>query len=271
MESVKVKLTCIQASAYWCVNIMRNKVKEINECRNASDNEIYFLDLFYSYTDIEWRNIYLELVGHFTEIAENESYKFYLDTELGGHDLLNVLVSRIINVDVPDIRLASDSVKDSVIDIKKDKAMIWYKSCGDMPLSLEYDADYILTGDKEELDFYNLVLATMIMLTDLDLGFRSISDFRKRFCVEYKKVNGLNDKLEDIFERFNRAFSKINERDLVTGSVYSKSFFPSITSMDVVSVEKYLDMGRHYADVILEREEVFPLPINNKLKKDYKE
>ncbi len=142
MEKGRLRLTPVQASAYWCVNMMRNKVKEINTCGNASNNEICFLDLFYSYTDKDWRNIYLELVDHFTEIAENESYMFYLDTELGGHDVLNAVVSKIIKAEVPDISLSSYSAKDSVIDIKKDKAVVWYKSCGDMPLSLEYEADY---------------------------------------------------------------------------------------------------------------------------------
>ncbi len=128
-----------------------------------------------------------------------------------------------------------------------------------------------ITGDKEELDFYNLVVATIVMLISLDSGFRNIQEFRKRFCTEYKKVNDLNEKIEDVVERFNRAYGKANERGLVTGSVYSKYFFPSISSMDVASVEDYLDMGHHYADVILQREEVLHSSVDNKLKKENKE
>lgn len=269
MEKVIVKLTPIQASAYWCVNMMRSKVKEINSYRNANDNECEFLELFYSYTDVEWRNIYLGLVEHFTEIVNSmEDDEFVLDTEAGGHNKLNSVLTSIINQSVPDISLAGYSSKDSVISMNNDGASVWYKSCGEMPLSLTWDAEYVLTGDKKELDFYNLLVATIANLGALNPGFRSIPELRERFCREYKKVNVLNDKLQDIAERFNSAYRKANERGLVTGSVYSKMFFSSICSMDIAGLEDYMDIGHHYADVILQREEVFPLPVDNKLKKE---
>ncbi len=268
MEKGMIELTPIQASAYWCVNMMRNKIKEISRNKSVDCNEIEFLNIFYSYSDIEWRRIYVELCSHFDEIAqEMNGYEFSLDTELGGHNRLNQVLSNVLNVSIPDIRLAGYSSKDSVLYVTKNKVSVWYKSCGEMPLSKKYETDYVLTGNKEELDFYNLVLATIAMLGVQNPGFRSIPNLRKRFCEEYKKVH--NDKeLVDIVDEFNMAYKKANERELVIGGVSSDRFIPIMYSMDIALLEDYLDMGQHYADVILQRDEVFPLPVDNKLKKE---
>ncbi|MDE5888601.1 MAG: hypothetical protein K2H20_01130 [Bacilli bacterium] len=268
MEKGMVELTPVQASAYWCVNMIRNKVREINTNRNVSSNEVGFLSLFYSYTDKEWRNLYLELVEHFKEITDNERYDFFIDTEVGEHDVLNAIISMIIKEDVPDISLSSNSENDSIIYIKNDSASVWYMSCGDMPLSLKYEPDYVLTGDQDELELYNVLVATLAMIVTLDSGFRSISKLRERFCEEYKKANGLEDELESIVVRFNLAYKRASERGLVTGSDSSKSFFTSIGLMDISALEDYMDKGHHYAEVVLEREDVFPLPVSNELKKE---
>lgn len=268
MEKNVVELTPVQAGVYWCINIIRNKVREINYSSTATDNEICFSSIFYSYTDMEWRKVYLELVEHFMEIANNDSYLFFLDTEIGGHDVLNAILSKVVNTNIPDISLASNFTKDSVINIKKDSAVVWYKSCGDIPLSLDYESDYILTGNQDELEIYNVLIATLSMLGTLDPGFRSISELRSRFCKEFKKINKLEDSLETITERFNLAYKKANERGLVNGSVYSTNFYPHIGSMDIAALEDYMDKGHHYADVVLQREKVFPLPVDNKLKKE---
>lgn len=269
MEQSILKLTPVQASAYWCVNMMRNKVREINQYSSANDQECDFLDIFYGYGDVEWRNIYIELSNHFEEIVEEmNGYEFSIDTGAGGHNKLNQVLSLILKQSIPDISLSGYSSKDSVVYVTKDKASVWYKSCGEMPLSLKYETDYVLTGNEDELELYSTLVATMAMLGVLDSGFRSTAELRGRFCKEFKKVNGLEDSLENITERFNLAYKKANERGLVTGNVYSTSFYPLIGSADIAALEDYMDKGHHYADVVLQREEVFPLPVDNKLKKD---
>ena len=63
-------------------------------------------------------------------------------------------------------------------------ACVWYKSCGTTNLSTKYDPCYILTGDLEELDFYNLLLTTLIVLKELDKDFNLTQELKEVFINE---------------------------------------------------------------------------------------
>lgn len=154
-ENEKVELSSIQATAYWWINQIRNKVKEIGLEKLSDKSEVKFAQTFYNFTEVEWRKLYLELVEYIAKDVENyipQGYTFDIDafsqdTDKGGHDRIDCEISKIIKQSVPDIRIASRSSKDSVIYTNMFGVSIWYKSCGISKLPTKYEPSYLLTGD----------------------------------------------------------------------------------------------------------------------------
>ena len=124
MDKIKeIKLSSIEVTAYWWVNIIKNKVRELIINGTNDKSELKFVKLFYNYTQIDWRNLYLELINYITEDVNNyisledtmEIDGFHQSTAKREHQRLNIELSKILNSKVPDIRLASSDFKDSVI------------------------------------------------------------------------------------------------------------------------------------------------------------
>lgn len=193
---------------------------------------------------------------------------FYQDTEKKGHDKLNFELSKITTCTIPDIRLASNVTKDSVIYTNMFGASVWYKSCGIHPLPTKYDSCYILTGDEEKLNFYYLLVSTIVILKRMDINFDSIPLLREQFCKEYKKINKSQEKIKEIKEKFNDAFDRACENKIVLGSSWEDTYFTRFREIDCVGLEEYMDLADHYAIVVLEKkEENIKLGISKKLKR----
>ena len=179
-ENREIELSSIEATAYWWINVIRSKVRELILSGTSDKKEIEFVKKFYNYTEIDWRNLYLELVKYITEDVNNYVPignimgidTFSQDTDKKGHDRINAELSKIMNCYIPDIRLASSSTKDLVIYTNMFGACVWYKSGGVINLSTKYDPTYILTGDEQELNFYNLIVSTIAALKEKDKNFK---------------------------------------------------------------------------------------------------
>lgn len=260
----EIELTSIQATAYWWVNLIRSKVKEILIEKSSNEDKTKFAQIFCKFTEVDWREIYLQLVYYIGEDVNNYIPKgdiygidaFNQDTEKGGHNRINEKLSKILQTSIPDIRLASSSSKDWVIYTNMFGACVWYKSCGVSDLPTKYEPSYVLTGDENELDFYNQVLSTIAVLQQKDHSFDSTPILRDRFCDEYKRIYSSDDTLDEIRKRFNQAFNKAADRDIVLGRSFKQSYFAHFRDFDYVGLENYMKLAEHYARIILHIEKV---------------
>lgn len=258
----KIKLSPIEATAYWWINSIREKVSELLIRGSLSDSELEFMDIFYGYTELDWRTIYLELVKDISKDVTSYSVKensnkveaFYQDTAKNGHNRINEELSKIVNCPVPDIRLASNYAKDSIIYTTENVASVWSKSAGVTTLPTEYDADYVLTGNDAELAFYNLLVATISALYDQDPHFNSTSIFRDRFCQEYMKNNSDVETEEEIIEMFHHYFNKANDKHVILGRNYQETYSVTLSDMDLIGLESYMDTAKDYAEHILQKD-----------------
>lgn len=256
--SEKIELSSIEATAYWWINVIRNKVRELVISGTQNTQEIKFVEKFYNYTEVEWRNLYLALINYITEDVNNYVPigniigidAFNQATDKKGHDRINAELSKIMHCSIPDIRLASSSAKDSVIYTNMFGASVWYKSCGVTDLPTKYTPSYVLTGDERELNFYNQIISTIAALKEQDRSFNSISLLRDGFCKEYKKINDLTEDLQELSDRFNEAFEKACDKGILLGRFWEETYFSHFRDIDYVGLEPYMGMAEHYARVI---------------------
>lgn len=268
----EIELSPIEATAYWWINSIRYRVREIAISGARDKNEVEFAEIFYKYTEIDWRNIYLELVKCISEdvdnyIPKNYSNTFSQDTDINGHERLNDEISKIIGQQIPDIRLASNDAKDSVIYTTVSSARVWYKSCGINKLPTKYEPSYVLTGDRNSLDFYNLLISTIAVLYKTDSNFNSVPTLRERFCKEYIKLSEPEETINDVVERFNFSFNKANDNKIILGHSFKEMYFPSFRDIDYVGLDSYMDSANHYASVILQKNKDEETPFCKTLKK----
>ena len=256
----KIELSSIEATAYWWTNIIKNKVRELVKINTTDEKEINFVKLFYNYTEADWRNLYLGLIKFITLNVNTyipTCYEYGIDafnqnTDKTGHDQLNVALSKILDKPfIPDIRLASNSLKDYTIYTNIFGASVWYKSGGLTKLPTKYKPTYILTGNEEEFYLRNLLLATIIVLNELDKNFHSITILRKAFCQEYQK-NICKKKIEDVIELFNAVFNQLNDDRIIMGRCYNDTYYTNLLQNDYAKVNKYILVASQYANKILE-------------------
>ena len=261
----KIELSPIEVTAYWWTNSIKEKVREIIIHNSRDYNENLFINIFYGYTEVDWRNMYLALakdIAHDVECLDTtQGNCFSQDTCIGGHDRLNEELAQITHKFIPDIRLAGFGVKDSVIYTTPSKASVWYKSCGERVLPTMYDESYILTGNQKKLDFYNTLISTIAIIEQKDKYFNSVPVLRERFCQEYIRLSDEDEKAEDITQWFNVCFDKADDKGLIHGRHFDRKYFPSFRNIDFVGLNPYLPLANHYADIILE-----PVKNNNENK-----
>lgn len=259
-ENKEIKLNSIEATSYFWINVIRSKVRDVVINGVSNKKEIRFVEKFYYYTEKDWRNLYLELINYIDIDVNNYVSDanigginaFNQDTDIKGHDKLNSELSKIMKCSIPDIRLTSSFVKDSVIYTDMASVKVLYKSCGIRDLATSYDSTYVLTGDEEELNFYNSVVSTIAVLNREDKSFNSVPKLRNGFCVEYKKVNNLEDDLEQLEDKFNQVFEKCCDKGIILGRYWKGTYFCQIHDIDYVGLEPYMDSAKYYAKVILQ-------------------
>jgi len=130
---------------------------------------------------------------------------------------------------------------------------VWYKSCGERPLSLQYSPDYILTGDDKEYNFYNLFLATLAILYQKSSGMAYVSPLREGFCEEYCKNHSDEEDVSDIEERFNQAFSKASENGIILGRYWQETYFCRFREMNYAGLEPYMEKAESYAEAVIRK------------------
>ena len=258
--SKKIELSPVEVTAYWWTNSIKGKVREIVVYNSRDYNENLFVNIFYGYTEVDWRNLYLALTKDIAHDVECFN-RFGQDTCIGGHNRLNEELTQITHKVIPDIRLAGNGVKDSVIYTTSSRASVLYKSCGERVLPTMYDESYILTGNQKKLDFYNTLISTIAIIEQKDKYFNSVPILRERFCQEYIRLSDEDENEEDITGLFNVCFDKASDKKTIVGRHFDRKYFPSFRNIDFVGLNPYLPLANHYADVILE-----PVKNNNENK-----
>ena len=250
----KIELSSIEGTAYWWIHVIRSKVRELSVSRKKDELETKFLEKFYTYTEKDWRDLYLKLIDDITEDVNNFVPRgdiigidaFSQDTDKKGHDRLNAELSKIMQCSIPDIRLAEKYRKDSVIYTNMFGACVWYKSAGVTDLPTEYESNYILSGDEEELHFYHTLLATIAVLKRLDNRFESIPELREFFCDQYKQIHPSQEELNQLKDRFHHAYEIAHERGIVHGSCWGESYGSNFQDIDYIGLEQYMEMVERY-------------------------
>lgn len=257
MVQDKIELGSAEITAYWWVNVFKNKVEELFKGR-FTKNEEEFYELFKTYSLKEWRNVYLQLIPYIMEDINEYVFTgndhidaFQQDTALGGHKRINEEFSKIIGKRVPDITLSNYSAKDSVIYTNLFGASVWYKSCGVSNLPTKYEPTYLITGDSTKLDFYNLLVSTIIKLSELDESFSSFSLLKKCYTEAYQELVGNIDK--DFDEMFMGALCKARTKGVIFWYDDNGEYDNFAYLTHIVGLEPYMDKATVLAKSVLSK------------------
>lgn len=249
MTIKQIQLNPIEATAYFWVNTIKNKVREISiNTKKFNEKEKEFLKIFYNYTDLEWRKVYLELIKYTDyKVKKYVPHGMYgiddynQDTAKYYHNDINKILSQVTSKKIPDIRLENRDIKDSIIYTNAYGANRWYKSCGTVPLPSLYESNYILTGNKKELDFYNLVIAVTTVVMQKNNSFNSVNKLRKIFCDIYIEIYGETDR-KVLEEQFNNILYKMNDKGLIIGTPLQQDYYCKFQKIDLVGLDSYKDV-----------------------------
>lgn len=262
----KLELTPAENTAFWWTNRIKYIAREIAKnferahMYPLSPNQKKFIKIFYSFSEKDWRDLYLKLTKYIEQDINSYAKKgfswsrdeFSQGTDVGNHDRLNQELGEILQVPkFPDIRLADNGSKDEVIYSGKQGVCIWYKSCGVSDLSRFVDPTYILTGDEKEVDVYNQLITTLVALKNRDSKFDSVDILTKGFCKTYLSLNDPKDTYMQVLKRFNSAYDKAEALKIIFGKRYKGKFSCSALNFDLAGLDAYKELAEHYADAIL--------------------
>ena len=157
-----------------------------------------------------------------------------------------------MGVNFPNIRLASIGRKDSVIYTDSRNAYVWYKSCGTEQLPKEYNSryNYVITGNKKELDFSNLVLSILIAIKKKDFLFDDLNKLRTLFCKNYKTDYAI-ESFTEVIDNFNMVLSSLYKKGLNISRFWEDEFSFMVKDLDKNGLESYQVLADYYSNEIL--------------------
>ena len=252
----KIELSSYEVTAYWWIKKIKTRIKDIiaNEEKYNND-EVDFAHILYNYTENDWRNIYIQLARYIEAKVNDYECEYYQGVDKKRHNDINYVLSSFNKSLVPDIKLAGDELIDCDIYTSKGSATVFYNTRGLVPLSTAYEEEFLLTGNKEQLDFYNLIKAVIVSLHRLDTSFSSVDQLRNEFCDIYFKKNHdcLLQDLRQIRDSFNVVMDQLSDKNLITGSWNSKNYKCLFEDMDLVGIDSYFKNAEIYTNQILNR------------------
>ncbi|MBQ9318381.1 MAG: hypothetical protein IJR82_01980 [Bacilli bacterium] len=231
------QLNPIEATAYWWINNIKYKVRELHY-NNKNIQELEFYNLFYRYTDLEWRKLYIFLVESLKKkvndyISLNDDNNSYQQgTEITCHDDINEILSSFLKNNVPDICLALKGVGNSFIYTNNYGADRVFADNGISSLDDAYGSNYILSGDKEEFE-----VKTLIML--LLKSFNSNTSFEKLKQLFIDIYLGMHPE-KDIFsviDEFIKIFNQMCDDNMILSTSYEKVYKSKLSDFDLISLE----------------------------------
>lgn len=214
MQIKQIELNPVEATSYWWINTIQKKLQEILVLKMVKE-EICFLNSFNNYTDIEWRKLYLELTKYIYSKVDKLSYEeefeyYHQATPINHHNDINEVLSKVTKKKIPDITLNLTDIESSTIYTNKYGADRVYSVSGIVPLDMFYDSNYVLTGNKVELEIKNLV----IKLIESGILNESFESFKNKFCEIYGSLHHDMDQIL-IEESFIRIFNQLSDQGII--------------------------------------------------------
>ncbi len=255
----KIKLNPIEATAFWWVKMIRNKVREINR-RSRDFDELRFADLFDGYKEEDWRNLYLRLVDLIEEdMREKQGKYFQQETAIRRHNNINIDLSCVIKDIVPDIDISPRYSKSNVI-FTSDKSV----SVGERGnaiaqiLNRENNPWYTLTGDEDDLKCYYLLAATLAVIDANSKKYESkpLRPLKTGIVNGYKKYILPEFKMEKLRDSADLAIEYAEQNGIIriinsaTPPIYETDF----TREEYNGLEPYMDKAMELASVILNKD-----------------
>ena len=231
------KLNPIEATAYWWVNNIKNKIKELYNSQNKDEKEREFLELFYQFNDLQWRELYLELVDGLSEkiittLAFDNSLEYYQqETTAFGHDDINEVLNKVVNKDIPDINLALQGIGDSIICTNTCGADRVFAEGGISSLDTDFDSNYILSGDMQEFEIKSIIM----MLLRAIINNNSFEKLKRLFMAVYFNLYPDCDRLI-IEEEFARIFDQLCDEKMINSLSYKKDYQTKLSNFDLMAI-----------------------------------
>ncbi len=262
----KIALSTYEVAAYWWIKCIKFKTRELCISGVRDKDEENFLDTFMHFGDVGYRKLYLDLVDSLKQDAllyriENQKFNFFIQsTAKNEHDAINNGISFALDEMIPNIRLGSKNLGDYEILLNDEHVIENYMSIS-RELPREYDSCYILSGNTDELDFDNSLLATIFMLTRIDANFDSVKELRIGFCKQYNDDNNGRFDIRELHDRFNDFFNKAYEDGIISGNASGDNYSAYFYEADYGGLDNHIEKGIKYAEGIVNRDK--RLSLNN--------
>ena len=174
-----------EQTAYCWVRIIRSKVNDIiRNPKYYGENSRRFSEIFREFTEENWRSLYLYLVSKIKGDYEING-TFSQSTAKKGHLFINDVLS------IPDINLSERQKKPFSIDMFSKNVYISNNTRKRLPSGYDDSHNYVLNGNEEELEFYNLVYNVISSIRIKDKRIKSLNQIRRIFCEKYCEVNNI--------------------------------------------------------------------------------
>jgi hypothetical protein len=262
----KIKLNPYEVAAYYFINLIIYKTREIAISGPKNSEEKNFYEIFKDFGDLGYRKLFVELSDCIKEdvviinTKTNNYINYYIQsTSIAGHDKLNTEISIILDTNIPDVKLSSNNYEDFDLYVNDEEALVSYGNSILNKLSTEYESNYILSGDIEDLYFDRTLLSTLFMLSKIDPSFDSIKDLRIGFCKEYNDDNNGKYDIKELHDKFNHFFDNAATKGIVSGSSQGDSYGAYFYESDYAGLDNYVDTGLKYAEKIIDRNKLLKL------------
>ena len=262
IDNNRLLLNPMETTAFWWIEMIRNKVREINRNSSSDNNEIKFASLFDNYTEVDWRNLYLDLVDLIEgDIREKKGNYYSQETAKERHDNINLELSCILNSEIPDIDISPENSKSHVIYTNDKFVSAGARGNGvASTLKREQTPWYTLTGNETDLNCYYLLAATLAIIDANTNKFSSkplkpletgiIQGYRKYISPE-EEINNIKNATVLAIENAKR--NKILKIcDYIIPPTYETSF----SAIDYNGLEPYMDQAMDLASVILKTADI---------------
>lgn len=255
----KIVLSSYETAAYWWIKCIKFKTRELCISGVRDKEEKAFLDLFMHFGDFGYRKLYLDLAKHIEDETKkytinNQRFDYFIQsTAKNEHDAINKGISFAIDELLPDIRLGSNNIEAHELLVNNERVIENYLATA-RELPQEYDSCYILSGDMDEYEFDNCLLATVFMLSRIDATFDSVKDLRVGFCKQFNDENNGRFDIKELHDKFNIFFNKMGEQGIISGTSSGDNYSAYFYEADYGGIDDYIEKGIKYAEGIINRD-----------------
>ena len=246
----RVMLNSVEQTAYWWIKVIRVKINEISRNpENFSKEEHEFYEIFSSFTEENWRDIYLKLKDYITRCCAMKV--FSQNTSKKGHQKINDALSII-----PDISLSPKNGKQYILDMHSRNIYVSCKVKERIPFeyqtSYSSDYNYVITGDKNDLKLYNLVLSVLVSIRQGNTNFKSLGFLRKSFCEKFISDNKLSCSMDEVIKDFDAIIKVLKEYSLIECETLNGN--EKITKWPIVvnGLDSFNEVANEYGQYILD-------------------